>query len=66
VSPSDLKNWGEFDMGDPYFSTTYMREVGGKDYFESDEAFTEQPAKIIIAVLWPDNHMRLTGKHEDR
>ncbi|OCP04244.1 MULTISPECIES: glutamine synthetase beta-grasp domain-containing protein [unclassified Ensifer] len=46
------------------FSTAYMREVGGKEYFESlMEAFAEARADHI-AVYGPDNHMRLTGKHE--
>ena len=46
------------------FSTTYMREVGGKEYFEKlMEAFEDNRADHI-AVYGPDNHMRLTGKHE--
>ena len=46
------------------FSTAYMREVGGRDYFEAlMEAFAEARADHI-AVYGPDNHMRLTGKHE--
>ena len=46
------------------FSTSYMREVGGKEYFEKlMEAFKANRADHI-AVYGPDNHMRLTGKHE--
>jgi glutamine synthetase len=46
------------------FSTKYMREVGGKEYFETlMEAFKAARADHI-AVYGPDNHMRLTGKHE--
>ncbi len=46
------------------FSTAYMREVGGRDYFEAlMDAFAEARADHI-AVYGPDNHMRLTGKHE--
>jgi glutamine synthetase len=46
------------------FSTRYMREIGGKDYFEKlMEAFKTNRAEHI-AVYGPDNHMRLTGKHE--
>jgi glutamine synthetase len=46
------------------FSTAYMREVGGKEYFEKlMEAFKANRADHI-AVYGPDNHMRLTGKHE--
>src|SRR6266404_3735860 len=46
------------------FSTKYMREVGGKEYFEKlMEAFKKNRADHI-AVYGPDNHMRLTGKHE--
>ena len=46
------------------FSTKYMREVGGKGYFENlMDAFKAARADHI-AVYGPDNHMRLTGKHE--
>jgi len=46
------------------FSTKHMREVGGKEYFEQlMDAFKEARADHI-AVYGPDNHMRLTGKHE--
>jgi len=46
------------------FSTKYMRETGGKEYFE---ALMDAFAKYMnehIAVYGPDNHMRLTGLHE--
>jgi glutamine synthetase len=46
------------------FSTTYLRDVGGKKYFE---ALMDAFAKHIdehIAVYGPDNHLRLTGLHE--
>ena len=46
------------------FSTKFMREVGGKEYFEKlMDAFKKNRADHI-AVYGPDNHMRLTGKHE--
>lgn len=46
------------------FSTKYMREVGGKAYFERlMEVFNKHCAEHI-AVYGPDNHMRLTGLHE--
>ena len=46
------------------FSTAYLRETGGKEYFEAlMEAFKANRADHI-AVYGPDNHMRLTGKHE--
>jgi glutamine synthetase len=46
------------------FSTKHMREVGGKEYFEQlMDAFKVARADHI-AVYGPDNHMRLTGKHE--
>ncbi|MCA0279524.1 MAG: glutamine synthetase beta-grasp domain-containing protein [Proteobacteria bacterium] len=46
------------------FSTDYMREVGGKAYFEAlMEAFGDAREEHI-AVYGPDNHLRLTGKHE--
>jgi glutamine synthetase len=46
------------------FSTKYIREVGGKAYLEAlMKAFSEHVAEHI-AVYGPDNHLRLTGKHE--
>ena len=46
------------------FSTEFMRETGGKDYFlklmDAFEEFTEEH----IAVYGPDNDQRLTGLHE--
>ncbi|MEZ5275926.1 MAG: glutamine synthetase beta-grasp domain-containing protein [Opitutaceae bacterium] len=46
------------------FSTQYMREVGGKEYFEKlMEAFNKYRDEHI-AVYGPDNHLRLTGLHE--
>jgi glutamine synthetase len=46
------------------FSTAYLREVGGKDYFEKLMAAFEKVKEDHIAVYGPDNHMRLTGLHE--
>jgi len=46
------------------FSTDYLRDVGGKDYFESLMAAFEAHANEHIAVYGPDNHLRLTGLHE--
>ncbi len=46
------------------FSTTYLREVGGKDYFEKLMAAFDTHKLEHIAVYGPDNHMRLTGLHE--
>ena len=46
------------------FSTTYLREVGGKDYFLALMKAFEENRKDHIEVYGPDNHMRLTGKHE--
>lgn len=46
------------------FSTKFMREVGGKEYFEAlMEAFDDHK-EAHIAVYGPDNHLRLTGLHE--
>jgi glutamine synthetase len=46
------------------FSFKYLREVGGKDYFEDlMEAFAKNRA-AHIQVYGPDNHLRLTGLHE--
>ena len=46
------------------FSTEYMRTVGGKAYFESLMAQFDKNLHDHINVYGPDNHMRLTGKHE--
>ncbi len=46
------------------FSTTHMREVGGKAYFEALMAAFEKMRNEHIAVYGPDNHLRLTGLHE--
>lgn len=46
------------------FSTQYMRETGGKEYFEKLMAAFEKYVGEHIAVYGPDNHMRLTGLHE--
>src|ERR1035438_4680786 len=46
------------------FSTKYLRDVGGKEYFEAlMRAFSNNVA-AHIAVYGPDNHLRLTGLHE--
>ncbi len=46
------------------FSTTYLREVGGEAYFLALMDAFEAACADHIAVYGPDNHMRLTGKHE--
>ncbi|GCC45452.1 hypothetical protein chiPu_0029215 [Chiloscyllium punctatum] len=46
------------------FSTKYMREVGGKEYFESLMKAFDKNLMDHIAVYGPDNDKRLTGKHE--
>ena len=46
------------------FSTAHLREVGGKGYFEQLMAAFEEARADHVAVYGPDNHMRLTGKHE--
>jgi glutamine synthetase len=46
------------------FSTAYLREVGGEEYFKALMAQFEKNLQDHIAVYGPDNHMRLTGKHE--
>jgi glutamine synthetase len=46
------------------FSYKFLRDVGGKDYFEAlMKAFSDHVAEHI-AVYGPDNHLRLTGLHE--
>ncbi len=46
------------------FSTEYMREVGGKDYFLALMDAFEKNRDEHIAAYGPDNHLRLTGLHE--
>jgi glutamine synthetase len=46
------------------FSTTYLREIGGEPYFMALMDAFEAACEDHIAVYGPDNHMRLTGKHE--
>src|SRR5215472_5153103 len=46
------------------FSTKFIREVGGKEYFEAVMAAFQKNIPHHIAVYGPDNHLRLTGLHE--
>ena len=46
------------------FSTDYMRNVGGEDYFKALMAAFEKNREEHIAAYGPDNHLRLTGLHE--
>ena len=46
------------------FSTKYMREVGGKPYFDMLFIAMEQNHSKHIENYGSDNQMRLTGKHE--
>ena len=46
------------------FSTAYLRETGGKEYFDKLMAAFDKHKEEHIAVYGPDNHMRLTGLHE--
>lgn len=46
------------------FSTKYIREVGGKEYFLSLMDAFEKYKDEHIAAYGPDNHLRLTGLHE--
>ena len=46
------------------FSTKYIREVGGKEYFEALMKAFETNVAEHIEVYGPDNHLRLTGLHE--
>src|SRR3984957_9915451 len=41
------------------FSTKYMREIGGKEYFEALMAAFDKYKNEHIAVYGPDNHLRL-------
>ena len=46
------------------FSTEYLRESGGKDYFEALMSAFDKFKNEHVAVYGPDNHLRLTGLHE--
>ena len=46
------------------FSSEFMRETGGKDYFEKLMETFEKYKDEHIAAYGPDNHLRLTGLHE--
>ncbi len=46
------------------FSTKFMRETGGEEYFKKLMAAFEKNANEHIAAYGPDNHLRLTGLHE--
>ncbi len=46
------------------FSTKYLRETGGKEYFEKLMAAFDKYKDEHIAAYGPDNHLRLTGLHE--
>ncbi|MGB8259747.1 MAG: hypothetical protein WCE75_05335 [Terracidiphilus sp.] len=46
------------------FSTEYLREVGGKEYFEALMKAFADAREEHIAVYGPDNELRLTGLHE--
>jgi glutamine synthetase len=46
------------------FSSKYLRETGGKEYFEALMKAFEKNIPDHIAVYGPDNHLRLTGLHE--
>ncbi len=46
------------------FSTKFMRETGGKAYFDKLMAAFAKHMDEHIAVYGPENHLRLTGLHE--
>ena len=46
------------------FSTKYLREVGGEDYFEALMAAFAAAQDEHISVYGAENHLRLTGLHE--
>ena len=46
------------------FSTEFMREKGGKEYFDKLMAQFSKNTEEHIAAYGPDNHLRLTGLHE--
>ena len=46
------------------FSTKYLRDVGGEEYFKKLMEAFEKNMEEHIAVYGPDNDQRLTGLHE--
>lgn len=46
------------------FSTKFMRETGGEDYFKKLMDAFDKNRDEHIAAYGPDNHLRLTGLHE--
>ena len=46
------------------FSTKFIRETGGKEYFEALMKGFQDNIAAHIDVYGPDNHLRLTGLHE--
>ncbi|MDZ4850929.1 MAG: glutamine synthetase beta-grasp domain-containing protein [Pirellulaceae bacterium] len=46
------------------FSTKFLRETGGKEYFEKLMSAFDKYKDEHIAAYGPDNHLRLTGLHE--
>jgi len=46
------------------FSTEFMREQGGKEFFDRLMSVFEKNRDEHIAAYGPDNHLRLTGQHE--
>ncbi len=46
------------------FSTKFLRETGGEEYFKKLMDAFEKNRDEHIAAYGPDNHMRLTGLHE--
>ncbi|NDV61399.1 glutamine synthetase [Puniceicoccales bacterium CK1056] len=46
------------------FSTDYLRDTGGKDYFLKLMDAFDKNRDEHIAAYGPDNHLRLTGLHE--
>ena len=46
------------------FSTAFLRDKGGKPYFEKLMAAFDKYKEEHIAAYGPDNHLRLTGLHE--
>ena len=46
------------------FSTDYIRDTGGKEYFLKLIDKFEEYKDEHVAAYGPDNHMRLTGLHE--